>query len=508
MCSSRISAHGLKISFCVLPISPAESPSDLIKDRIVNMHRHRWFLPVVMVCLTSCTGSTATLPGEIEPRAENVVSGDQRPDILMVVVDDLGWADVGFSGGRSHLTPKIDAFARDAVFFDNAYSDAPNCAPSRCSMITGLATPRHGVLTVGSSRRGKAELRKIEPVPSVRFLSPDVLTLPDRLQDDGYRTVHIGKFHVGPDPLEYGFTDQIAGSGAGHPKSYSSPYRNPSLEDGMDGEYLTDRLADEAVHVIEGEDDRPLFMHLSFYSVHTPIQPRGDLLAESRRRLPEARGIEQRYDAMVSAVDEAFGRVLEVFEARDRPKMVIFTSDHGGYGPLADNGPLRGSKGMLYEGGIRVPLLIRWPGERRAGCVHAPVLLRDLVPTILEASQTSHLEKDFDAVAISSDENDVSGNGRSLHWHFPVYLERDSSVDGPWRTTPVAAVRKGRYKLIEFFEDGRLELYDLLDDPSESRNLAMMFPEVVSALKTEMDVWRRHVGAELPSSFAGSNGGA
>ena len=297
----------------------------------------------------------------------------------------------------------------------------------------------------------------------------------------------------------YGITHQVAGTGLGHPKSYSSPYRNPAIEDGPQGEYLTDRLADEAIRFMDSGKDKPLFMHLSFYSVHTPIQPRPDLLSESRKRLPDVRGLDQRYDAMVSAVDEAFGRVLDVFESRDRPCMIIFTSDHGGYGPLADNGPFRGSKGMLYEGGIRVPLLIRWPGERKGGRDHTPVMLRDLVPTILEVSTTPHVVKDFDAEAISPDGRALP-HDRSLHWHFPVYLERDSSVEGPWRTTPVAAVRKGSYKLIEFFEDGRLELYDLRNDPSESEDLLMKHPDVVTELRSEMSRWRRDVGARVPSS--------
>ncbi len=471
----------------------------------MNSPRTTSSLLMSLVLVSSC----ATPPGTPSPEIQSTALSDfVKPDILMVVVDDLGWADVGFSGGQSHQTPRIDAFASDAVFYDNAYADAPNCAPSRCSMLTGLATPQHGVLTVGSSRRGKPELRKVEPVPSVRFLSSDVTTLPDRLQENDYRTVHVGKFHVGPDPLEYGFIDQIGGSGAGHPKSYSSPYRNPALVDGAEGAYLTDRLADEAIQFIESDGDQPLFMHLSFYSVHTPIQPRKDLLANSRRRLPHARGLEQRYDAMVSAVDEAFGRVLDAFESRERPQMIIFTSDHGGYGPLADNGGLRGSKGMLYEGGIRVPLLIRWPSGAYEARAHAPVILRDLVPTILEATGTRHDVREFDAVAISQNRNDPPSIDRPLHWHFPVYLERDSSVEGPWRTTPVAAVRKGGYKLIEFFEDGRLELYDLRDDPSESNNLVMSLPDLATSLQLEMVEWRRAVGARVPTMPEDPNGGA
>ena len=426
------------------------------------------------------------------------------PDILYLVVDDLGWHDVGFTGGTSHPTPVIDGLAADCMVFENAYADAPNCAPTRASLLSGQATARHGVLTVGSSARGKAADRAIEPVPNQRFLDPAQDTLADDLRAAGYRTVHVGKFHLGRDPIDYGFTDQRGGTGAGHPKSYRSPYRNPALPDGPEGEYLTDRLVEESVRFVESDDPRPLFLQLSFFSVHTPIQPRPDLLAASRARLAGSRPRDQKYDAMVLAVDAAVGRVLREFTAhRSRPLMVVFTSDNGGYGPLADNGPLRGSKGMLYEGGIRVPLAVRWPTPFEPGRCDVPVLLRDLVPTIHAAAGVSPPERSLDGRNLEPAILGRPMEATALHWHFPVYLERDASVEGPWRTTPVAACRLGSHKLIEFFDTGAVELYDLDRDPAETVDLSLSHPDLVRLLQQEMERGRGQVGARLPSRPSG-----
>ena len=435
----------------------------------------------------------------VDQEAANPSVVERSPDVLLLIVDDLGWHDVGFTGGRSHLTPRIDALAEQSTVFENAYADAPNCAPTRASILSGQATARHGVLTVGSSRRGKVSDRRIEPVVNRRFLDSEQFTLADDLGRSGYRTVHIGKFHVGQDPLDYGFTDQVAGTSLGHPKSYVSPYRNPRLADGPAGEYLTDRLVTEAARFIESEDQRPLFMHMAFYTVHTPIQPRADLLEASRTRMPNHQLKAQKYDAMVSAVDDAIGRVIDSFASRSRPLMVIFASDNGGYGPLADNGPLRGSKGTLYEGGIRIPLAIKWPGDLAPGRSSVPVILRDLVPTILEIANSHSTTRVLDGRSLVPVRDGHKLSDVPLHWHFPVYLERDSSVVGPWRTTPVAACRMGRFKLIEFFETGALELYDLDSDPSEAINTITEHPLVVQQIHQEMQNWRSKVKAVLPT---------
>ena len=438
--------------------------------------------------------------GSILLAAQSALSQeDTRPDVLLILVDDLGWHDVGFTGGTTHKTPNIDALAAQGTVYQYAYADAPNCAPTRASLLTGLATPRHGILTVGTSKRGKAEHRRLEPVPNQTKLDPSVPTLGGLLKDAGWRTVHLGKFHVGSDPLAFGFTDQVGGTSAGHPKSYFSPYKNSALIDGPEGEYLTDRLTNEAIAFLESDDERPLFLYMSFYSVHTPLQARPDLLEAAKKNNPTARGTAHRYSAMVAAVDEAVGRLIEAFEQRSRPGMIIFTSDNGGSGPVADNGGLRGSKGMLYEGGIRVPLAIRWPNEQINTAAEHPVLLRDLAPTILDVADVEMGDVQMDGDSLVFNDGSPSSALRSLHWHFPVYLEGYPRAAGNWRTTPAAAIRQGQYKLLEFFEDGQLELYDLESDPKEQINIASSNEDVVARLQQEMHRWRTEVNAKLPT---------
>ena len=424
---------------------------------------------------------------------------DPRPDVLVLLADDLGWHDVGFTGGKLGLTPEIDALAAGSTVFTEAYSDGPNCAPSRASLLTGLSTPRHRIITVLSSRRGKAENRRLEPVPNVRALDDAIVTLPERLRDAGWRTAHLGKFHVGADPREHGFTDSIAGDLRGHPRSYHAPYRNDALEDGPDGEYLTDRLADEAIAIIgDTADDRPLFMHLAFFTVHTPIQARSDLLETMQARHPERSGVAHRYGAMLMALDEAVGRVLAALEARGRPTLVVFASDNGGLARIADNGPVRGSKGMLYEGGIRIPLAVRWPGERGPETSPLPVLLRDLAPTILELGGIDPADLDLDGRSFASIASGDEPEAAPLHWHFPAYLEGGGAA-GPWRTTPVGAVRDGPWKLIQFFEDDRVELYNLDEDPAERNDRSVTDPGTAERLRGGLEAWRERVGARMPT---------
>lgn len=419
------------------------------------------------------------------------------PDILVMLIDDLGWHDVGFTGGDLDLSPNVDAFAATATIFPNAYSDGPNCAPSRASLLTGQATPRHGIITVNSSRRGKAENRRVEPVPNRQSLEPSNSTLPGLLKASGWRTAHVGKFHVGPDPHALGFTDAVAGNSRGHPKSYHSPYDNPQLSDGPVGEYLTDRLVSEAVGILEDDDDRPLFMYFSPYTVHTPIQPRADLLELMKARHPERSRTAQKYGAMIMAMDEAVGRLLEAVDRRDRPCLVVFASDNGGLGRIGNNGPLRGSKGMLYEGGIRVPLAVRWHEPGGPSSSSHQVLLRDLAPTLLDIVGVDPGDHPMDGRSFASIRTGNQPPSRPLHWHFPAYLEGGGAT-GPWRTTPVAAVRVGPWKLLEYFEDGHVELYNLDDDPAESRDLSEVHQDQVGRLGAEMRRWRTEVGARLP----------
>ena len=437
----------------------------------------------------------------------------RQPNIILIVADDLGWSDIACFGSEIHRTPRLDELARRGVRFTNAYANAPNCAPSRACLMTGLYPPRHGVYTVGSSARGKAANRKLVPTPNRTDLGEECVTLAEVLQRAGYATATVGKWHLGEDPARHGFDVNVGGFAAGHPKSYFSPYQNPALPDGDDGEYLTDRLTDEAIGFIEQRRDGPFFLYLPYYTVHTPIQGRPEMVEEQRTRARQDSRIKPAYAAMVERLDFSVGRVLDALDRLELADTttVIFLSDNGGHGLHTDNAPLRGSKGMLYEGGIRVPLIVVGPGVSRIGEVEdTPVIGTDLFPTIAEMAGISgrmDLSLDGRSLAPLLDRNAApavhtarapSWDKRPLFWHFPAYLEAYRPSDGHWRTTPAAAVRIGRYKLIEFFEDGRQELYDLSSDPGELQDLAASMPERVAQLSETMRAWREETDAPVP----------
>ncbi len=442
----------------------------------------------------------------------------RRPNIVLIVADDLGWTDLGHAGSDFHRTPHLDALAAAGMRFTQAYSNAPNCAPTRACLMSGLYTPRHGVYTVGSGARGQKRFRKLVPVENRKTLSQDVVTLPERLSES-YAKGHFGKWHLGdaPDrgPLQQGFDFNIAGTNAGHPKSYFSPYSNAALEDGPEGEYLTDRLTDEAIAWLDEVKDRPFFLYLPYYAVHTPIQPPSAALerCEARERGEHHRNAA--YAAMVENLDACIGRLLQAIDDRDLRErtLVVFTSDNGGLGgyrragvdarEVTDNWPLRGGKGMLYEGGIRVPLLARWPGRIPAGSTcEEPVISLDLHPTLIEISGAGiDGETRLDGVSLVpllEGRRDRLSEARALYWHFPGYLQGNAQK-GAWRTTPAGAIRRGPYKLLEFFEDGRLEMYDLDQDIGETRDLSAEQPARVRELHAELRGWRAGARAPMPS---------
>lgn len=428
----------------------------------------------------------------------------ERPNIVLILADDLGWSDLACFGSTIHDTPRIDTLAARGLRFTSAYANAPNCAPSRACLLTGLYTPRHGVYTVGSSARGKAADRRLIPVPNRTDLDAGFLTMAEMLRDAGYATAIVGKWHLGDDPTTQGFDLNIAGSAAGQPRSYSSPYANPHLADGPAGEYLTDRLTQEAIGFMQAHTDDPFFLYLPHFAVHTPIQGRADLVTKYKKLAKSDPSVKPGYAAMVESVDESVGRVLDALEEigiGDRT-IVIFFSDNGGNGVYTTNAPLRGSKGMLYEGGIRVPLIVAGPGVERAGETEdAPVIGTDLLPTVLELLGLE-APGDLDGrslVPMLARPADASWQERPIFWHFPVYLEAYSADQGPWRTTPAGAVRVGRYKAVEFFEDGRLELFDLEEDLGEQRDLAQSLPEEAARLRKILRAWREATGASVPS---------
>jgi arylsulfatase A-like enzyme len=451
-----------------------------------------WFLILSLMALPQTSSRT-------EPSAVR----EERPNIVLIYADDLGYTDLACYGSELHPTPHLNKLAADGMRFTDAYANAPNCAPSRASLMSGQYTPRHGVYTVGSPARGKEENRGLKPAPNKLFLDDEVHTLPEALQAAGYKTAHFGKWHVGEDPLTQGFDVNIGGNQAGHPKSYFSPYRNKDLDDGDEGEYLTDRLSQEAVAFVEENRERPFFLYLSHYSVHTPIQAKADRKKYYKERNREGNA---GYAAMVESLDESVGRLVECLETNGLSEntLIVFTSDNGGHGSVTSMAPLRGAKGMLYEGGIREPMIAKWPGRIAAGSVETtPVIGTDLYPTFVRLAGAELSEGTLlDGVDLT---NTLLGKGdladRALYWHFPAYLEAGGKLKKttPWRTTPVGAVRSGQFKLMEFFEDGRLELYDLAADLGESNNLAEMHPKKTAELHELMKSWRRETSAAMPT---------
>ena len=459
------------------------------------------------------------------PRCLALQAGDaepSRPNIIFFLIDDMGWTDLGCFGSSYYETPNIDRLCASGMKFTSAYTCGPNCAPTRACLMSGQYSPRHGIYTVGSGARGRAKLRRLEPVKNRTTLDPSVVTLAESLKTRGFATAQAGKWHLGAPRAAgrraQGFDVNIGGGHRGHPPSYFSPYRNPELADGPKGEYLTDRLTDEALTFIDGVGKKPFFLHFAHYAVHTPIQAKESITRKYAGKPPVRGHGDAKYAAMIESVDESVGRVREKLESAGLTgsTVLIFSSDNGGLGgygrmkigarDVTDNAPLRGGKGMLYEGGVRVPLFVSWPGVTRPGSTCAvPVTSVDFYPTLCEiAGAALPGSQSRDGVSFTSLLRG-GGEGRlsrdAIYWHFPGYLQGNVRR-GTWRTTPAGAVRLGDFKLIEFFEDGRLELYDLGSDIGESRNLASSMPAKAKELHSRLRSWRRAVNAPMPGPKA------
>ena len=438
---------------------------------------------------------------------------EKPPNIVLILIDDLGWTDLGVMGSEYYETPNIDGLAGQGMLFTQAYANAPNCAPSRASLLSGQYAPRHGVYTVGASTRGNARQRRLIPIENQTTLSLETITIAEALQSAGYVTGHFGKWHLGGAgylPTDQGFDVNVAGNELGTPPSYFYPYEGARgqlsdlVQTGTANEYLTDRLTDEALRFLEANAERPFFLYLSHYAVHTPIRAKDEIVDRFRDREVQGGQHNPIYAAMVYSVDESVGRVMSKLEELgiQENTVVFFFSDNGGFGPVTSMAPLRGSKGMLYEGGIREPLIVRWPGVIEAGgTTDEQVIGTDLYPTILEitgaARPTGQTLDGVSLVPVLSGTEELTE--RPLFWHFPAYLEADRSVTGPWRTTPVGVVRRGRYKLLQFFENNRLELYELVSDVAEQRNLATALPDTTRQLLQLLEDWRAATGAPVPT---------
>ncbi|TWT66042.1 sulfatase [Allorhodopirellula solitaria] len=432
----------------------------------------------------------------------------ERPHIVYINADDLGVMDVGYNDPKFR-TPHIDRLAQEGMVFTSAYAPAANCAPSRACVHSGQWSPRHGVYTVGSSERGKAKTRRLIPIENTSFLDADCVTLAEALQADGYRTIHLGKYHIGKDPLQDGFDVNIGGDASGSPSGgYYSPWKKGAMADWTDAvdanTHRVDVFAQEAVEFMQDNHASPMFIHFSPYLVHSPLTPVPEYVDNY-----QGSELNAKYASMVEKIDEAIGRVLDAIERLELTEstLVVFSSDNGGIAAFHSQRPLRGGKGSYYEGGVREPLVMRWPGKIQPGstCDEA-VNTMDFYPTFLEAAGIRlPTAESLDGVSLMPLMTE-SGPWDPVpqFWHFPVYLQAydgalDDARDPLFRTRPGSAMRTGKWKLHEYFEDGALELYDLSSDPGERHDLSDTMPEQTAELHELLMRWRNQTGAPVPS---------
>jgi len=428
------------------------------------------------------------------------VQAGPRLNFIFILVDDLGWTDLGCQGSTFYATPHIDQLAREGMRFTQAYAACTVCSPSRASLLTGKYPARlHITDWIKGHVRPHARLR----VPDwTMHLPREERTLGDAFREAGYITASIGKWHLGgPEfyPEHHGFDVNIGGNDRGHPPSYFPPYQLANLPDGPPGEFLSDRLTAETVAFIEQNRTRPFFIYLSHYAVHTPLMGKPEVIAKYQAQAdPRQPHHNPQYAALVESVDDSVGRIracLETWQLAENT-VIFFTSDNGGLTvrKVTSNHPLRAGKGSAYEGGVRVPLLVRWPGVTPPGSLcTTPVITPDFYPTLLEmAGLKSARHQVVDGRSLVPLLRQRGAFRRNaLYWHYPHYH--------PGGATPYSAVRAGDWKLIEFFEDQHVELYHLRDDLGETNDLAAAHPAKARALRRQLHSWRQSVGAQLPT---------
>ena len=447
-----------------------------------------------------------------------------NPNIIVILADDLGQRDLGCYGSTFYETPHLDRLAREGALFTDAYAACPVCSPTRASIMTGQWPQRTGITDyIGAPRTPEQWKRNTKSLPSPYSdrLALETPTLAKALKSAGYATFFAGKWHLGPEgywPENQGFDVNKGGTERGAPNGgnkYFTPYANPRLSDGPPGEYITYRLADETIHFIEEHKDRPFFAYLSCYAVHTPLMAPEDLRIkyENKRKqlgLKESWGREFErdvrlvqehavYAGMVEAMDIAIGKVLAKLDelGLSENTLIIFTSDNGGLstseGWPTSNLPLRGGKGWMYEGGIREPFLVRWPAVVKAGIVvNTPISSPDIFPTLLDAVGAKPLVGQvLDGVSLLSLLKGGTIPERALFWHYPHYGNQGGA--------PAAAIRRGDWKLIEWQEDGHVELFNVSKDLSESHDLASEESSRVENMLAELHDWQKQVGAQFPT---------
>jgi|SRR6516165_314856 arylsulfatase A-like enzyme len=433
-----------------------------------------------------------------------------RPKLnfVFILIDDMGWKDAGCNGSTFYQTPNIDRLAAQGMRFTDGYAACPVCSPTRASILTGKYPARLHLTDWLPGRADRPSQKLLRP-RFRQFLPLEEVTIARALKPMGYVSASIGKWHLGGKPYypeQHGFDLNIGGTERGSPPSYFFPYKNPNisipiLPGGREGEYLTDRLTEEAEKFINQNNNKPFFLYLAHYAVHIPLQAKKDIIAKYQARArPDDEQNNAIYAAMVESVDESVGRVMrKLDELRIADRTVIFfTSDNGGLSvkegpntPATSNAPLRAGKGYLYEGGIREPLIIRWPGTAKAGSVcHVPVSSVDFYPTILE--MTGLPKQPVDGESLVPLLKQIGALKRdTLYWHYPHYSNQGGKPGG--------AVRRGDYKLIEFYEDGKLEMYNLKEDIGEKNDLAATMPGKVKEMQAILKQWRQGVNAQMPT---------
>ncbi|MEM1297330.1 MAG: sulfatase [Verrucomicrobiota bacterium] len=439
-----------------------------------------------------------------------LAKAEERPNILFIFLDDFGWKDTSYAGSDFFETPNLDRLAAEGMVFTDAYSAAANCAPARACLLSGQYTPRHEIFNVGTNPRGKSQHRRLEHIGGKKTLDPKLKTWAHQLQSAGYKTATMGKWHLSDDPLPYGFDLNIGGThSGGPPKGYYPPHGTvPNLQDAPKDEWVTDTIARKANAFITENRESPWMLYLTIFSVHTPIQAKKDLIGKYEAKAPGELHDNTKMATMIQGVDDAIGTITRKLDELGLAKntAILFFSDNGGYGPATDMDPLKGYKGTYYEGGIRVPFFVKWPGVVAPNQTNeTPIIGVDLYPTLCEMAGAKLPEGQV------SDGSSLVGlfkgselPERAIYWHFPAYLQ-SYSVTGEqrdilFRSRPCSIIRRGDYKLHQYFEDGALELYNLNDDISESTNLATQQPEKTQELLQELEAWRASVDAPIPTA--------
>jgi len=434
-----------------------------------------------------------------------------KPNIVFILADDLGYTDVACFGSKYYETPNIDRMAAQGMKFTSGYTCGPNCQPSRAALMSGQYGPRTGVYTVGSIDRFDWQSRPLRPVDNVNKLPLEKITIAQTLKKAGYATGMFGKWHLGEDaehhPLQRGFDEAIVSMGV-----HFDFKTNPKM-DYSKGIYLADFLSDKAVDFIRRHKDGPFFLYLPHFAVHSPHQAKQNWIQHFKPKPPAGGHHDPAYAGMIASVDESVSRVLALLDELKLSDntLVIFSSDNGGVGgyeregiqggSITDNAPLKGGKGMLYEGGIRVPYIFRWPGKISPGTVcDEPINSVDLYPTLLAvagAQPPANYPLDGTSyLGLLTNSGKTEKSSPPLYWHFPGYL---GAGGGTWRTAPAGAIRIGDWKLQEFFETGRLELYNLKDDIGEKQNLTAAQPDKVKELHAQLLAWRKQINAPMPT---------